>query len=83
MNKIRLRVSGALAVAAVAVGAIGFAAPAQAVAGQWVDLGWYQYKSTCDAAGKKLVNQDKSDAYTDWLCTSDSPGYRLLIFLKY
>jgi hypothetical protein len=83
MRKICMGVVGALAAAAMAVGVLGGAAPAQAAAGQWIDLGWYQYKSTCDADGKKYVNKSKTDAYTDWMCPSDSPGYRLWVFYKY
>jgi len=83
MNRIRLRVSGALVAVGIAASVFGFTAPAQAAAGQWDELGWYQYKSSCDAEGKKLVNQSKTDVYTDWMCLSDSPGYRLYIFQKY
>ncbi|SFE69918.1 hypothetical protein SAMN05421541_103110 [Actinoplanes philippinensis] len=83
MSRIRVRLAGVIAATAVAGGILGFAAPAQAAPGRWIDLGWYQYKSSCDADGKKEVNRSKTDSYTDWMCERDSPGYRLYIFEKW
>ncbi|HEX8628394.1 MAG TPA: hypothetical protein VF755_09520 [Catenuloplanes sp.] len=80
MGKIRLGIFSA--VAAVALTA-GVQSPAAAASGAWHDLGWYQYHSTCDAEGRRLVNQDRNDDYTRWICTQDSPGYRLRVFQVY
>ncbi len=83
MNGIKARVAAAATATAVAGAVFGLAGPAQAAPGRWIDIGWHQYKSSCDAKGKTEVNRSKTDNLTDWLCQSDSPGYRLLIFEKW
>ncbi|MEU7902197.1 hypothetical protein [Actinoplanes sp. NPDC049118] len=83
MSRIRKGIFGALTAAALTTGVLLPGAAAQAAAGGWYDVGWYRYKSTCEAEGKKAVNRDRHDAFTDWRCQSDSPGYRLLVFQVY
>ncbi|GAB1688463.1 hypothetical protein [Krasilnikovia sp. M28-CT-15] len=78
MSRIRKGLFGAATAAVLTAGALIPGTAAQA-AGAWYDVGWYRNKSTCEAEGKKAVNKDKKDAYTDWRCQSDSPGYRLLV----